>query len=160
MALADQLSKIAQKIQPKINRALKTDVANAVKDEEIKAIDDVVYGAYEPEVYERRAGSGGLGDPKNIKFSVENGELSVWNSTKPNPGGVRNSHWVSVRKHLDELVEYGHGSMGGDYDFPRDGRAYMNPRPFTQKTIDNLNANKNHVTALKESLENQGFTIN
>ena len=158
MNLEDQLIQISKKIQSEINNALKSKVLEVVKEEEVNAIDDIVYGAYSPKIYERRDGSGGLSDPSNIKYNVSNGELHVWNATMPNPGGVRDSKWVTTSKYLDQLIEYGHGRRG-KYDFPRNGRAYMEPRPFTQETIDRLEKNKKHITALKESLESQGLNI-
>ena len=118
----------------------------------------MVYGAYQPIIYQRRGQYEGLGDPYNIEIAggaARGGVLTVVNTTEPNPGGVMDRGRVTTDKNLPLLVEKGHGA-GGAYDFPRRGRGYMKPRPFTDKTIEALMVSNEHVEALKAGLRRQG----
>lgn len=156
MTLAQQLKGIAAQLAPKIDDALENEVADAVRSEEAEAISEVVYGVYTPKMYRRR---GDMGSSYNIEADVKNGRLIVRNTTEPNSGGTLNNDAVTTGKHLDELIEYGHGGGGGFYDFPKRGASYMSPRPFTATTIEHLQENKSHVDALKAGLKRQGVKI-
>lgn len=157
MTLQQQLERIAAKLAPKIDDALAHEVANAVREEESKTIKETVYNAYTPKLYRRRGDLDVLADPYNLEATVKDGVLSVRNMTEPNPGGTLNDGRVTTGKHLDELIEYGHGSSGGFYDFPTHGAGFMKPRPFTAKTIEHLKENKAHVKALKAGLKRLGI---
>lgn len=159
--LRDQLARIKQRIAPKIDDALEHEVADAIRDEEAETIKETIYGVrtpvYSPKMYHRRGDDGGMGDPYNIEHEVKDGVLTVVNKTDPNPGGTMNNDLVTTGKYLDKLIEYGHGSSGGFYDFPKAGANFMKPRPFTAKTIEHLKQNKAHVDALQDGLERQGI---
>lgn len=157
MTLEQQLERIAAKLAPKIDDALEHEVADAIREEEAETIAEVVYGVYTPKMYRRRGDMGGFADPYNIEAEVKNGRLTVKNTTEPNPGGTLNDDAVTTGKHLDELIEYGHGSSGGFYDFPKRGASFMKPRPFTAKTIEHLRKNKAHLDALKAGLKRLGI---
>ena len=159
MTLNEQLQRIARKLQPQINKVLRNDVANAVRAEEIDAINKVVYGSYSPYVYQRRESSGGLSDPTNIRAVVDAEGLHIWNNTPANPGGVRDTGRVTTSKYLALLVERGNDRGGGLYDFPSKNSAFMDARPFTQTTVDELKKNGKHVAALKSGLKNLGIEI-
>ncbi len=58
-----------------------------------------------------------------------------------------------------ELIEFGQGYKSMGYDFPHNGLRYMEPRPFTKKTIENLKSNKAHVEAMKNGLKKRGLNI-
>lgn len=156
--LQQQLDRIAAKLAPKIDNALAHEVADAVREEESETIKEVVYGVYTPKLYRRRGDLDGFGDQYNIEAEVKDGTLTVRNMTEPNPGGVLNDGAVTTGKHLDELIEYGYGSVNGTYDFPKRGAAFMKARPFTKKTIEHLKQNKAHVKALKSGLKRLGIT--
>lgn len=158
-SLQQQLDRIAAKLAPKIDNALAHEVADAVRKEETETIKEVVYGVYTPKLYRRRGDFDGFGDPYNLEAKVKNGTLTVRNLTEPNPGGVLNDGTVTTGKHLDELIEYGYGSANGSYDFPKRGAAFMKARPFTKETIEHLQQNKAHVSALKKGLKRLGIKI-
>lgn len=155
--LQQQLDRIAAKLASKIDNALANEVADAVREEEAATIKEVVYGVYTPKLYRRRGDLDGFGDPYNINAEVKDGVLTVKNVTEPNPGGTLNDGAVTIGKHLDQLIEYGYGSVNGTYDFPKRGAAFMKARPFTKKTIEHLKQNKLHVSALKKGLKRLGI---
>lgn len=156
MSLAQQLQQIAAQLTPKIDCALNNEVATAIKNEEAKIIDAVVYGVYNPTEYDRRRSSGGLSDTHNMIHSAGGGKLKVKNVTPPNPAG---NGTVTTGKDLPSVVEHGY-SGAGSYDFPKPGAAYMEPRPFTKETVQNLKENKKHIKALKSGLQRQGIKTN
>ena len=69
--------------------------------------------------------------------------MVVVNMTEPNPGGCMNDDQVTTGKNLPELVEFGDGYKFYHYDFPS-RRRYMEPRPFTAKTIEHLKESRAH----------------
>lgn len=157
--LSKQLERISRQLAPKIDSTLAHEVADAVRDQELDAIRDVVYGAYTPKLYHRRGDIDGLADPYNIEATVKDGKLEVVNRAQPNPGGTLDDSRVTTGKYLDELVEYGHGGSGGFYDFPKSGAAFMRPRPFTAETKARLSKNKKHVKAFLQGLKKRGVDI-
>ena len=157
MTLAQQLEQIAAQLRPIIDDALEHEVADAIQVEEAETIKEVVYGAYTPKLYRRRGDMDGFGDPYNLEAKVKDGTLRVRNVTNPNPGGTLNDDRVTTGKYLDKLIEYGHGSSGGFYDFPKAGANFMKPRPFIEKTLEHLRQNKAYVDALKDGLKRLGI---
>ena len=161
MTIAEALKQANEKLKPKIDNALTKEVFEAVRETEAAVIPDVVYGAYQPVIYQRRGQYEGLGDTYNIEIAggaARGGVLTVVNTTEPNHGGVIDRDRVTTDKNLPLLVERGQGA-GGAYDFPRRGRGYMKPRPFTDKTIEALMITREHVEALKDGLRRQGVKI-
>lgn len=158
MKIEEALTKINKQLSKKVDNALAKEVLEAVKSEESEAIYSEVYGAYKPSKYRRRQKHGGLADPDNIKGSVSGGVLTVVNTTPPNPGGCVINSLVMTDKVLPELVEHGDGYKSYHYDFQSDGR-YMEERPFTAKTVENLKKNGDHVEALKKGLKQQGLKM-
>lgn len=157
MNLQKKLTQLSDKLKPKIDDALNHEVADTVKSVEAATIDEVVYGVYAPKEYRRRDRNGGIGDTDNMQHTVKDGQLIVINTTPPNPAGCPSGRFVTVNKNLSELIEYGHDYKGHQYDFPRSGTAYMEPRPFTKETIERLYTQKDHVTALKAGLKRRGI---
>lgn len=161
MTLQDALKKVNRELKPKINNALSKEVFAKVRDVEVSTIEKEVYEVYDPQEYRRRMAAGGLADPDNIVIeggAATGGRLSVINVTPPNPGGCKNRRSVTTDKDLPSLVEYGDGYHGYSYDFPIDG-AYMGPRPFTAKAVENLKKSGAHVKALKDGLRRQGIKV-
>lgn len=158
-------------IQSAINNTLENEVFEEVKETELRHIQTDVYGVYKPKDYFRRGANTGMLDPNNIVImdesgnsSVSNGNLSVVNITPPKaytPDGE-----ASINKDLPELIEYGHEDYldktptgrGYDYPFGKD-TAFLEPRPFTENTIDELQTTKAHIVALKKGLSSKGFNI-
>ena len=159
MTIKQALEKANKQIAKKIDKALDDEVAEAIKQEEVQTISQVVYGVYTPKIYRRRGDLGGMADIYNIDHTVHDGKIEVVNNTEPNPGGTMNDAAVTTGKYLDQLIEYGHGGSGGFYDFPKRGAAFMKPRPFTAKTIEHLAQNKAHIDALRDGLKRRGLKV-
>ena len=157
MTLKERLHKLARQMQPVINDALAHEVADTVRDTEINAILDNVYGVYSPVIYDRRGAFGGMADPANIEHRVDDdGTLHVWNATPANPGGTLDNSRVTSGKYLADLVEHGHNCGRGKYDFPSRG-AYMKPRQFTAITVEKIKSSGEIKAALKAGLKRLGF---
>jgi hypothetical protein len=144
MAKFKSLDHLYKYIKKEVNKSLDKDVSRVVKDEMKKVIEEVVYNAYEPSQYDRQKDDGGLLDESNIKHGVENGQLWIRN-TRSDEG-----------KDVAEIVETG---VGYDWERSRIYKMQPFPRPFHEETKENLEKNKKHVDALKDSLKNKGFDI-
>ena len=140
-------------MKPRIDKALKDDVAHAVIKVEQRNIEKAVYGATAPRVYERRKYAGGLIAESSFKADlVGDGELLVRNAAGPNK---RYKNSLPVTADLPALIEYGDGYDDMRYNWKRaDGTEweYRQPRPFTKNAADELRAKKQHVAALKHGL--------
>ena len=161
MTIREALEKANRQLMSKIDNAMSKEVFEEVQDEESATSYSEVYKVYTPRMYRRRGEYGGLGDPYNIEMqggAAKNGVLVVVNLTEPNPGGCPDANQVTTGKNLPELVEYGDGYKFYHYDFPGRGR-YMQPRPFTQKTIEHLEQSRAHINALKAGLKRQGIKV-
>ncbi len=137
-----------------ITPALENEVSDAIKDTESDVIEREVYSVFKPIYYDRRGSTGGgLGSTDNMYAeSFVNGNtvsLSVENQTPPNDNY---KHRKFSQYSVAESVETGKG-----YDYFPNGE--MESRPFTQKTIEELKRNKQHIKALKKSLERRGLKI-
>lgn len=184
---AATFEELKKQIEARVKKALAEDVAEVVKENESDTIERVVYGVYSdpPVVYRRRRGSGGLSDPDNMHVRVLDNAIEVLNNTPPNY--AYNGHeedayhfdrsilgsgaWyesedgctIRYPVGLDELVEYGDGGPGGEYTHKHsskpEGPAFLEPRPFTQETINTLRTNKQHVNALRYGLMRSGARV-
>lgn len=155
------LKSLFKHIEKNVAESMKDEVAETVKEVEQEAIENVVYDAYSgehPWVYERRKDDGGLSDKENMHevVTVVNGNviLSITNMTT---GSQEPDLYIAP------LVEFGDNAGYGEYQykFNRDNTAYqyLQPRPFTEATIENLRESGVHVIALKDSLKRKGFKI-
>lgn len=161
MNIREALEKANKQLMAKIDDAMTKEVFEEVQDEEAATIYSEVYKVYTPRMYRRRGEYGGLGDPYNIEIrggAAKGGVMVVVNMTEPNPGGCLNDDQVTTGKNLPELVEFGDGYKFYHYDFPS-RRRYMEPRPFTAKTIEHLKESRAHVNALKAGLRRQGINV-
>lgn len=162
MTIKEALAKANKHLIPKIDAAMTKEVFEEVRDEEVATIESVVYGVYKPRIYRRRGEYGGLADPYNIEIkggAASGGKMVVVNTTEPNPGGCMDNSFVTTGKDLPALVEYGDGYKHYHYDFPKEGAAFMGPRPFTAKTIEHLKDSGAHVAAMKAGLKRQGVRV-
>jgi hypothetical protein len=165
------LNDLMNGIQSAIDKTLENEVFEEVKETELRHIKTDVYGVYKPKEYVRRYGSAGMLDPNNIVImdelgnnSVTKGNLSVVNITAPNshtPDGE-----TSINKDLPELIEYGHDDYLNRYPFVKGydyaggkNTTFLEPRPFTANTIDELQTTKAHIVALKNGLSAKGFNV-
>ena len=143
-----------------VDESLTNDVFPIIRDEEVEAIKDIVYSMDTSGYYQRRYDFGGIGDPYNIVIkgdTAQNGILSVINITDPNPYlNGRNGDRATVNKNLPYLIEHGRGGSGDPgYDYWSRPKA----RPFTETTIERLQASGKCTQALKRGLMKKGITI-
>lgn len=130
-----------------ITNVLLDDVYEVVCENEVEALREVVYGAGTPQWYERRYSAGGMEDKGNMYPSVtEDLTLEVENATPLKPFSVAGFGYGN----LDQMIEYGYGSMDKWYNVPR---------PFTQATMEKLASNDAHKNALLYGLVRRGITV-
>jgi hypothetical protein len=160
------LKQLEKHIEKLMREALNTEVAEVVKNKEQQKVITEVYDKYSPSTpngepweYKRRGLNGGLADKKNMKQKVKRTgknaelELTIENKTK----GKDENMYIS------DLVEGGDGYNGLEYQFKnnRDGTAneYLQPRPFQQKTVEELEQSNDHVDAMKKGLQRLGLDV-
>lgn len=143
MPTVKSLNQAMTYIKNVINTSLRTEVLDAVRKEEAKQVQSVVYDSYQPTVYERRYD---MGNDANIIGTVNGTVLQVENITPPNSKG---NPPPTTDKDLAKVVETG---VGYDYFSP-------GARPFTQATVDALSASGAHVEALKNGLVKEGIRV-
>ena len=143
MPTVKSLNQAMTYIKNVINTSLRTEVLDAVRKEEAKQVQSVVYDSYEPTEYERRDD---MKKDVNIIGTVNGTVLHVENITPPNSKG---NPPPTTDKDLAKVVETG---VGYDYFSP-------GARPFTQATIDALSASGAHVDALKNGLVKAGIRV-
>lgn len=152
--VVNNFNALTKEIQKRIDKSLKNEVFEEIRDVEQKNIDEYVYDVYQPKIYKRRETNGGLIDDKNIVGElIKSGELEVTNVTKPN-----SDYNGTTNKDLPYLIENGLGEKGYKYDYPAD-LPYVYPRPFTEKTKEELIKTKKHVKALEKGLKNNGLNV-
>lgn len=155
------LNELKMYIQTQINSVLKEEVVDEITGIATTMADSNVYGAYyniyshEPNMYERRYGSGGLVDPDNFEGIMPgSGVIEVRNIAKPD-GAAFN---------LSELVEYGDGggSGGAKYTYWKGVDTvgdFRDPRPFMGPTQEELAKGDTLKNIIKEGLERRGLTV-
>lgn len=153
-SLSSLMNHIKNNVLPDI---LQNEVFEEVRDVEQKHIQSDVYDVYSPDIYERRLTNDGLIADENIVGNVVGSTLEVKNVTEPDTR--YGNWWSSGDTNLPALIEFGDGHNGNYYTFEKEGAAYLNPRPFTQNTIDELSATKAHVKAAKNGLKRKGFNV-
>ena len=88
---------------------------------------------------------------EDVKITNNSVEMSVRNTTT----GKDDSFEIA------DLIEYGDGHNGKEYSYKenREGTSdqYLNSRPFTERTIRELENYRLHIDALKGDLENKGI---
>lgn len=165
-----------RELNSQINKLLKNtlnaknnEVANTIKITQSMKVEEEVYNKYvpptndgEPWIYQRRRLSGrGLSHPENMKHEAQESggkvKMVVVNLTPANPEYNDNNLKLGE---LAQLVEGGHGANGLSYSYPRNGSgSYAEPRPFQQKTVEELARNKEHVQALESELRSRGLDV-
>ena len=143
MPTVKSLNQAMTYIRNVINTSLRTEVLDAVRKEEAKQVQSVVYDSYEPTEYERRDD---MKKDVNIIGTVNGTVLHVENITPPNSKG---NPPPTTDKDLAKVIETG---VGYDYFSP-------GARPFTQATMDALSASGAHVDALKNGLVKAGIRV-
>jgi hypothetical protein len=158
--LRTQLELIQQKIQSKIADAMKNEVADVVRKIEQEEIEKEVFEKYSPKKYLRRS-VGGLDDPNNMIANTQlraDGSvlLTVENVTMSNPDYLPDGKEPFK---IAGVIEYGHGWNGYGYDYPREGAAYMEARPFIRSTAERLKNNPEIIEAFKKGLRRRGLNV-
>ena len=142
------LMKQLGKIEKMANESLQNEVAEIVKQEMIEAINKSVYDAYIPSQYTRRGTKGGFKDIRNLRSSVEDGELKVWNITR--------AVGDDKGQYLDKILVDGDKYTWG---YSRIYQSQPLPRDFIQATYNRLIQSKAHKEALKTALQKRGLTV-
>ena len=146
--LAQQLRIIEQKIKKQIDDSLKKEMAIYVKEEIMSAVSDTIYGAGQPEYYDRRAGNayGGmksaygtesLGDPQEMEHSVSNGRLIVMDTALPKKP-------ESLNMDLTTAIVRGYGDMNHWWNEPRD---------FIGDAVKNMKETKGFIDVMKWAMQ-------
>jgi len=126
------------------NDIMNNEVATAIKEQISKSVEDVVYAAGEPMIYQRRnLINGSLGDPLVMNHTIEGNTLIVTDDADYN-----SQYDIAGNKTLAYNIEKGYGD--------RDEWWKM-PRPFIKNTMSELIANKRHVIAMKKGLRRYGL---
>lgn len=151
--MANSLEELMKQLQEKVSNSAKSDMKNDVVDVYKENITKHVYEAYDPIEYDRRYS---LLQDQNIKSDTEKNKdgiaLKIWNEAPYNP------EYGGTPADLPELIEYGDGYNGNYYDYPFDSR-YTRPRPYTEKTKENLEETGKHIESLKKSLRSKGLDV-
>lgn len=138
MTIVNSFKALEALLQKKVAEAMNETVAPGVKSIESENVNEFVYSAYDPEVYERRMNNGGLSDVNNMVHEVSvNGdsvELTVDNNTMSNPDFM--PRYGTPHKIAQE-VEFGFG-----YDYSSGGEPFAEERPFIRETISELQHGK------------------
>lgn len=142
---ASSWSELEKLLQPIINEAMLDEVSTAAKLEEQEHVQEDIYNSGIPIIYKRRGfgvGSRGLGDISQMESTlIENGTVEIVNKAEPQ------AYWDTPNS-LATNIELGYGN-----------KWYSVSRPFQQKTVESLEQNKKHVTALKTGLIKRGLTV-
>lgn len=147
-------------IKVAIKNSLEKEVFETVREEEQRHIGKDVYSKYAPRMYKRRYDDGGLIADENIVGKMISGDiLQVTNDTLANHFGNPPEQVTIEGKNLSELVEFGDGASGS-YDFPTEDGEFLEPRPFTENTIEDLKNSNKHKIALQSGLKRQGIDSN
>ncbi|KOS04190.1 hypothetical protein AM598_02345 [Paenibacillus polymyxa] len=130
MPTANSYKELEKLLRQKLTKSLQIEVAQCVREIEKEKIKEEVYDVYSPTIYERQMNHGGV--VGNI-LTVESRRLD----------GITN---------VGQVVETG---QGYNFDFAYSGR----PRPFVEKTAEELRNTNAHFTALHRGLSRQGLDV-
>jgi hypothetical protein len=157
----NDLNKMLKYLQQDVLDSMSKDVADKVKEVEQKHVQDDVFDAYPGQHSYQRRSSYGLDDPNNMieDFKIVGDQviLTVSNMTRGKD---------ETDRYIADLVEYGDSSVNpnqgqGIYQYQYNGSqyTYMNPRPFLERTIEDLEKNQQHKETLKNSLKRKGYDV-
>ena len=132
------LNDLMNYVEKDMQKVLKNEVSEKVKDNMTSAINKTVYAAYTPEYYDRRMGNGGLIDKGNMEANIFGNALTVHNIAPLDNGKTDYA--------LDEIIVNGWGKQ----PFPRD---------FYGDTVERLENNGEHVEAMKNGLRKRGYKV-
>lgn len=142
---ASSWAELEKMIMIKVNEAMLDEVATVAKLEEQEHVQTDIYNSGTPIMYKRRGfslGSDGLGDIYEMESTlIDNGTIEIVNKAEPK------AYWDTPNS-LATNIEMGYGSEW-----------YSVSRPFQQRTVESLEQNKKHISALKTGLVKRGLTV-
>lgn len=163
MANFKSFAALKKHIESNVAKILENEVATVMREVQRDAINEEVYNIYPdpPVVYDRRDFAGGLADYSNMVAVVTGTTLKFTNITPPNLS--YDSFGGSYVVDLPALIEYGDAGSGGSYTYKYSSRpwgpTFLEPRPFMERTREELRANRYHVNALWYGLLRAGFRV-
>lgn len=140
---------LQQQLNPIIKSIIEEEIHSFVTEKMIGVINERVYDAYTPTLYERRRGRGGLTDPTNIEGSWLNDEVyEIMNTTQSQ---------YSYYPRLDKIIITGYG-----YHW-RGSRIYQEApikRDFIAGTISVLKDSEGELAKeFADALRKKGFEV-
>lgn len=143
------VAELEKEVKKRINAALREEVGDYVEDKLKEHIQSDVYNTYTPVSYERRTTSGGLLDDSNIRRTVTNNTLSVYEEAEIDGPRLSGEKFPN-KDGLAQLIEH------GAYN-PWDKKRYrwMKPRKFVTNTQKEINSKYSQILKLlKNRIEN------
>lgn len=130
---ATTVNALQTEIMRRANLALKNEIASTVKERLKTHVQKDVYSTYSPVEYERREGSGGLVDDKNLKHKVRSRTLYVYEEAPIDGPRLDAPNFKNRPDSLARIIEE------GAYN-PWNYRKYKwtKPRPFMENTQDDI----------------------
>lgn len=156
MATFKSIDDLMKYIQTAVTDSLQNETKEAVREEYKARINEDVYKSYTPSIYPRRGENGGLLADENIIGEMLDGNtLSVRDVAVPNVSltDPKTPYTPDNDTRFASWIEEGNvPNIFNDGNY-----AWMEPRPFTQNTINELERNKAHVEAMKKGLKIRGI---
>lgn len=147
----DDIDSLLNDLKSDIEDTLSNEVLDEVRDIELFHIEQDVFRSYSPKIYERRR-VGGIGDPNNLVWKVQNMELEVDNVAEFNEG-----HGTYNRgQGLADLINAGEGKSGYYYDYPGE---FERARPFIDDTIEEIEQTGSVENALAKGLKKRNYDV-
>lgn len=147
----DDVNALLKDLKADIEDTLMDEVMDEVKCIELKHIEDDVLSIYSPKIYRRRA-FGGIDDPENIVGEIVDSRLVVDNITKFNDGYGTYNFGVG----LADLINDGERRHGYFYDYHGE---FIQPRPFINNTIEEIENTDSVENALKKGLKKRKYDV-
>ena len=141
------LKDIYNKVKQQTQQVLNNEVSDKIKEIEHKHVISDVYAQYSPTMYQRKKDNYGLSDESNM-LTKQYGEIGIEISNDTYHDNLKSMGG----NYVADVVESGVGYEYAGYGYP-----YEEPRPFQEKTVEELNQSKEHVIALKQGLKNKGI---
>lgn len=168
MATFENLKQLEAYVNKAMMDAMKTEVSEAVRTEQVSKIQTEVYDKYTAPSgkYYRRNGNDGLMDKKNMQSTITqdgNGvSLEVKNIAQGQTSPpVDYTSGTSQPDYLAGIIERGRKNGDGLYAYNREGtqEQFLQPRPFTEKTVESLKQTGEHIEAMKKGLKRQNISV-
>lgn len=162
MATVKGWDALMRNIKKQVEDTAKKDVFPVVKDVYQEHIQEEVYDAYSPTSYQRRGYADGLIADDNIVGEFKDGVLEVKDIAEPNESisQPKTPYSPDYDTQFAAWVERGEAYTGKAkhlFSGDRSDEPWAQPRPFTEKTVDDLATNQQHKKALSDGLKKRGI---